>query len=84
MGLMRLLLWGCQHGGFSFWIAWALRTGLPFPPSRSDAPTGSCATNFACHGAADALHEEDFCYAAEDIPCCAMSLRGTDADCTIS
>jgi hypothetical protein len=62
----------------------AVPTGLPSPPSRSDAPTGSCAADLACHGAADASDEEDFCYAAEYVPCCAMSLRGTDADCTIS
>jgi len=62
----------------------ALNTGLPFPSSRSDTPAGSCAADFACHGAANALNEEYFCYAAEDGPCCAVSLRGTDTDCTIS
>jgi len=59
-------------------------TGLPFPPRRNEAPAGGCAADFAGHGAADALHEEDFCDAAEDVPCCAVSLRGTDADCTVS
>lgn len=81
---MRLSLLGCQHGWTGFGLAGRKHTGLPFPPPCSDAPAGSCAADFSCHGPADALHEEDFGDAAEDVPCCAMSLRGTNADCAIS